>query len=283
MIGFFNILKPTGISSGAVVNAIKRRTKQKVGHLGTLDPAASGVLTIAIGKATRFFDYFLGKDKEYVALGKFGVETDTLDGEGTVLSRDDKQVSLEQINKILPVQIGEIEQMPPLYSAKNVNGIRAYDAARKGIDIKLSAKKVHIFDIKAQKTTISNLFRFKIHCSSGTYVRSIVRDIAYALGTKATTVVIIRTRSGPFDISSSNLLEEVLDQPQKCLLKVNDILKFDEYNLSQSEANDLASGKHIKVDLKDGRFLAFKDSKEFCVLLVKSGEAESEIYLYEGE
>lgn len=283
MLGFYNVLKPTGVSSGFVVNKIKKATHQKVGHLGTLDPAASGVLTVAVGKATRFFDYFLNKDKEYIAIALFGKETDTLDAEGEIIRTCDKKVNLSDIEKVIKTQVGEIDQMPPLYSSKSVNGIRAYDAARKGIEIELKPKKVQIYDIKAEKTHQNNLFKLKIHCSAGTYVRSIVRDIAYALNTVATTVCIIRTKSGAFEIKDSVTLEEIFENKEKHLIKINDILHFPEIELSETLKKDLANGKQVEINKPDGKYLCYYNGKEFSVINIENNLAKNEIYLYEDE
>lgn len=279
MIGFYNVLKPTGVSSGFVVNKIKRITNEKVGHLGTLDPSASGVLSIAVGKATKFFDYFLNKDKEYVALAKFGVLTDTLDSDGTVIEKDNVNVSLEDIEKIIPKMCGEILQIPPIFSSKNVNGERAYDLARQGKDVVLEPKKVQIYSIKVEKMHQNNLFRLKIHCSSGTYVRSIVRDIAKELGTNATTVCIIRTTSGKFKIDESVTLDDIAKNKEKHLIKINSILNLPEIKLEEKQAKDLFSGKEILLDKDDGEYLSFYKSEEFSVLKVENKKAINKIYL----
>lgn len=279
MIGFYNILKPTGVSSGFVVNKIKRITNEKVGHLGTLDPSASGVLSIAVGKATKFFDYFLNKDKEYVALAKFGVLTNTLDSDGEILKREDVQVSLEDIKKVLPSLCGKVDQIPPIFSSKNVNGERAYDLARQGKQVVLEPKKVQIYSIKAEKLTQNNLFRIKIHCSSGTYVRSIIRDIAEKIGTVATTVCIIRTCSGKFKISDSITLDELAENPEKHLIKINSILNLPEIELSLLQAKDLFSGKEIMLDRDDGEYLSFYQGEEFSVLKIENKKATNKIFL----
>ena len=279
MIGFYNILKPTGVSSGFVVNKIKRITNEKVGHLGTLDPSASGVLSIAVGRATKFFDYFLNKDKEYVALAKFGVLTNTLDSDGEILKREDVQVSLEDIKKVLPSLCGKVEQIPPIFSSKNVNGERAYDLARQGKQVVLEPKKVQIYSIKAEKLTQNNLFRIKIHCSSGTYVRSIIRDIAEKIGTVATTVCIIRTCSGKFEISDSITLDELAENPEKHLIKINSILNLPEIELSLLQAKDLFSGKEIMLDRDDGEYLSFYQGEEFSVLKIENKKATNKIFL----
>lgn len=279
MIGFYNVLKPTGVSSGFVVNKIKIITNEKVGHLGTLDPSASGVLSIAVGKATKFFDYFLNKDKEYVALAKFGVLTDTLDSDGTIIEKDNVNVSLEDIEKIIPKMCGEILQIPPIFSSKNVNGERAYDLARQGKDVVLEPKKVQIHSIKVEKMHQNNLFRLKIHCSSGTYVRSIVRDIAKELGTNATTVCIIRTASGKFKIDESVTLDDIAENKEKHLIKINSILNLPEIKLEEKQAKDLFSGKEILLDKDDGEYLSFYKSEEFSVLKVENKKAINKIYL----
>lgn len=279
MIGFYNILKPTGVSSGFVVNKIKRITNEKVGHLGTLDPSASGVLSIAVGKATKFFDYFLNKDKEYVALAKFGVLTNTLDSDGEILKRENVQVSLEDIEKVLPSLCGKVDQIPPIFSSKNVNGERAYDLARQGKQVVLEPKKVQIYSIKAEKLTQNNLFRIKIHCSSGTYVRSIIRDIAEKIGTVATTVCIIRTCSGKFEISDSITLDELAENPEKHLIKINSILNLPEIELSLFQAKDLFSGKEIMLDRDDGEYLSFYKGEEFSVLKIENKKATNKIFL----
>ena len=279
MIGFYNILKPTGVSSGFVVNKIKRITNEKVGHLGTLDPSASGVLSIAVGKATKFFDYFLNKDKEYVALAKFGVLTNTLDSDGEILKREDVQVSLEDIKKVLPSLCGKVDQIPPIFSSKNVNGERSYDLARQGKQVVLEPKKVQIYSIKAEKLTQNNLFRIKIHCSSGTYVRSIIRDIAEKIGTVATTVCIIRTCSGKFEISDSITLDELAENPEKNLIKINSILNLPEIELSFLQAKDLFSGKEIMLDRDDGEYLSFYQGEEFSVLKIENKKATNKIFL----
>ena len=284
MIGFLNIIKPTGVSSGLIVNKVKRLTGEKVGHLGTLDPAASGVLTIAVGKATRFFDYFLNKDKEYVALAKFGVLTNTLDSEGEILSRDNQTVvTLEDVAMASERLVGEVDQIPPIFSSKSVDGVRAYQSARQNKKIDLPPKKVQIYSINVEKTQQNDVFKLKIHRSSGTYVRSIVRDIADILGTVATTVCIIRTKSGPFHLENAFTFDEIQGGITSCLMKINDAIKITEIDIDDKDAKFLADGKTIKRDLADGDYLAMCDGKEYSVAHCENGLLKNEIYLYEGE
>lgn len=207
--GFVNVIKPTGESSSNVVCKIKKKLgKLKTGHLGTLDPAASGVLPIAFGKAAKFFDYFLTKDKEYFAVVKFGVETDTLDSFGQVIKINQKQVSKAEIESVLNEFKGRIKQIPPKYSALKIEGKKACDLAREGKDVEIKSREIEIFDIKLLSQESGNEFRFLVHCSAGTYIRTLFSDIAKRLGTVSTTTVIIRTKSGGFSIENAITFDE---------------------------------------------------------------------------
>ncbi len=284
MIGFFNVLKPTGVSSGYVVSKLKHILNEKrVGHLGTLDPLASGVLPVAVGKATRFFDYFLNKDKVYFALMKVGVLTDTLDSEGKVMKRDLVSVSLENLKRVASELEKETSQIPPNFSAKMVNGKRAYALAKEGKEFSLAPKKVQIYSINVEKWHQNGVFALKIHCSAGTYVRSIVRDLAEKLNTVATTVAIIRQRSGPFTLENSFTLNEIEEDNEKCLIRVQDVLGIERIDLSKSDAKTLQEGKTIKRNIKSGDYLAFYNESEFGVLSCENGELKIKIYLFEGE
>ena len=213
--GFVNIFKPTGMTSFEVVKQIKKVLKVKrVGHLGTLDPAAAGVLPVAVGRATKFFDYFLKKDKVYFAMVKFGILTDTLDSCGKVLKREDVDISSEEIEKILPRFIGKQQQIPPKYSAVKVNGEKAYDLARRGKEFELKPKDIEVYGLKLIRQQDKNLFLFEAHVSAGTYIRTLFGDMAGALGTVATTPVIIRARSGSFDIENALTMGEFLKTPK---------------------------------------------------------------------
>ena len=208
--GIINVLKPAGITSNAVLSRIKRILKpNKIGHLGTLDPSASGVLPVCINKATKLFDYFLKKDKVYRTIFVFGKETDTLDSDGKITQCNDKIVSRSEIESILPKLLGKQVQIPPQYSAKKVNGKKAYDIARSGESVELAGKEVEIFDINLVQEITENMFLFEIHCSSGTYVRSIARDMAKLLGTFAYAGAILRTKSGAFEIQDAVKLDDV--------------------------------------------------------------------------
>ena len=228
--GFINVLKPTGMTSSNVVVAVKKTLGlKKVGHLGTLDPAASGVLPIAFGKATKFFDYFLKKDKQYVAVVQFGIETDTLDSFGNITNKNNKIVTKTELNDILKLFTGKIKQVPPKYSAIKINGAKAYELARSGLDVTLEPHDIEIYSIKLMDELSENRFRFCVNCSAGTYIRTLFDDIAKKLGTHATTTVIIRTKSGCFCIDDAITLEELKANPKFIMVDeaLNDLKKYE--------------------------------------------------------
>ena len=250
--GFVNIIKPTGMGSTDVVSKVKRILgTKKVGHLGTLDSPATGVLPIAIGKATKFFDYFLSKDKEYFALVEFGIKTDTLDSFGEIVGKREDNITAEMINGVLPKFIGEISQIPPKYSAIKINGKRASDLARENIDFEIKPRKITIFDVRLMQNPGQNNFIFKVHCSAGTYIRTLFSDIAESLGTISTTPVIIRTKSGLFTTKNAITLEEL--EKNKQILSISDIF----CDFLKIEANEYLSKKLINgVKINANDFLA---------------------------
>ena len=166
MNGFINLFKPSGMTSAYALNKIKKLLGKKVkcGHMGTLDPMASGVLPVGIGKATRLFNYLLDKDKVYEAEFTFGYETDTLDAEGVTILEGGRIPTLEEVQTASQSLVGVINQIPPSYSAKNVAGTRSYVLARKGIAVELPPKQIEINSIIVTQTEKSNTFKFLIEC-----------------------------------------------------------------------------------------------------------------------
>ena len=234
--GIINILKPAGITSNAVLTKVKKVLNiKKVGHLGTLDPLGTGVLPVCVGKATRLFDYYLNKDKVYRTIFVFGKTTDTLDSEGKIINENDRIVTKEELLKILPEFIGMQNQMPPIYSAKKVNGKKAYDLARENIEVVLKPKAVEIYDIKIIDELYINTFLLEVHCSSGTYIRSLVRDFAAKLNTFGYMGAIIRTKSGDYLIENAVKIQDITEKsiiPIKKILENTEkvVLKFDLYD-----------------------------------------------------
>ena len=205
-----NLNKPTGMSSFLAVKKVARLLGvKKAGHMGTLDPYGTGVLLVGVNKGTKLFDEYLKKTKTYVAVFHFGYETDTLDSEGQIIKENDVMVNSDSINEALKSFIGKQNQMPPQYSAKKVNGKKACDIARNGGSVELKPKEIEIYDIKLIREFADNNFQFEIICSSGTYIRSICRDLAYKLSTYGTMLSIIRTKCGVFCIENSCTLKDI--------------------------------------------------------------------------
>lgn len=279
MTGFYCINKQTGTNSTKVVSIIKKVTKQKCGHLGTLDPLAGGVLPVAVGKATKLFDYFLNKDKKYYAIGLFGIETDTLDSEGIITKKESVEIKKTQIEQILPQFIGKIEQIPPKYSAISINGKRSYELARDGKEVEIPPRKVDIYDIKCNKKT-DNLFEFYIHCSSGTYVRALINDIAKKLGTIATTLCIIRMSSGPFNIDCSNTLDEFQNGQAK-FIEVDQVVGLSKNVIDDISTKKLLNGQIVNCNLSDGECICYNSDSLIGICQTTNGKTKIKINLWE--
>ncbi len=283
--GFFNVDKPSGIVSSAVVNKLKWLTGVPCGHLGTLDPLASGVLPVGVGNATRLFDYFLDKEKEYIAEFTFGVDSDTLDSTG-VLVEGGRIPDEGEIASVLPTFLGRIDQIPPRYSAKNINGRRGYDLAREGVQFELPPKQVRIdgMQLLGKSDDKENTYRVKINCGGGTYIRSLARDIAAALGTKAVMSSLLRTQSGcfllpealPFSILESDPSVEALEE---LLIPTENVLPFEDLLLTDRQATKLYNGQRVDVEKEDGVYKIYKDGGFYGLAEVSGGLAKAKIKL----
>lgn len=213
-----NIFKPAGLSSHDVVNIVRRATREKrVGHGGTLDPFAEGVLIVGVGRqSTKKLEQILkGTDKEYLATLKLGETTSTADPEGEITSMADKdklaRLTEEEVKRVLPRFIGEIEQTPPAYSALKIKGVPAYKLARRGQAPVLAKRKVEIKKLELIEFR-SPFLKINVLASSGTYIRSLAEEIGRALGTGAYLKELVRTRVGEFRIEDSQTLEELEKQ-----------------------------------------------------------------------
>jgi len=210
--GWIVLDKPVGLGSTQAVSAVKRllreagEPKTKVGHGGTLDQLASGVLPIALGEATKLAGRMLDATKAYEFTIRFGEETDTLDTEGAVVARSGVRPTIEQIEASLPAFTGEIDQIPPAYSALKIEGKRASDRTRAGEDVELKARRVTIHELRMVLATADEA-TLSATVSKGTYIRSLARDIARALGTVGHVSYLRRTRAGPFSLESAISLD----------------------------------------------------------------------------
>lgn len=211
MNGVLIINKPMDFTSfDAVAVTRKVSGQRKLGHCGTLDPNATGVLPVLLGAATKAQDILPNHDKEYVAELKFGLETDTLDIWGEVLKEEKSQVSAEAFEEILKNFRGEIMQVPPMYSALKLNGQRLYDLARQGIEVKREARPVTVYSLETESfNEKEQTAKIRVSCSKGTYIRSLIDDIGKALGTVAVMTSLCRTKACGFSLSESISMEEL--------------------------------------------------------------------------
>ena len=209
MNGFYNILKPTGMSSAAVVAVLRRLTGVKrIGHAGTLDPEAAGVLPVMTGKAARLFDYLADKEKEYVAVCAFGTRTDTQDATGAVIEEGDNYPDRETFLKAAEALTGDIIQTPSMFSAIKVGGQPLYLRARKGETVDVPARKVRIDRIELLRETENHGFEIRVNCGRGTYIRTLCEDLGKKCGCPAHMRSLLRTKSGAFTIDNALSLEE---------------------------------------------------------------------------
>jgi len=215
MDGFLNLHKPAGMTSHDCVARVRRSLKMKrVGHGGTLDPAATGVLPIALGRATRLLQ-FLRQDKAYRAIARFGLTTTTDDLEGDILTQTPAaHLTRDQVEALLPKFLGPIQQVPPAYSAIQVGGQRLYDLARAGIEVEVPVRTVEVYSIELLDWRPGNApeAELAIACGAGTYIRSIARDLGSLLGPGGTLAKLIRTQSHGFDLADSLTLEDLAAQ-----------------------------------------------------------------------
>ncbi len=212
--GILNINKPQGLTSHDVVAAVRRMSQSThVGHAGTLDPMATGVLLVCMGQATRVVEYLTDHDKKYQARVRLGVETDTYDATGRVIAEQaatGSAMTLDQVEEALQTLAGKITQIPPAYSAIKQNGVPMYKLARRGIPVEAEARQVEIYSITLTEFSPPDV-GIEVHCSKGTYIRSLAHDLGAKLGCGAHLTALTRTAVGQFNLSDSATLEELRD------------------------------------------------------------------------
>lgn len=266
--GFVNVLKAPGITSHDIVDHLRKiYSMKKIGHAGTLDPAAAGVLPIALGKATRMLEYMDNADKSYKVEITFGYSTDTGDDTGKVIEEAEYTMpSAEAIKEVLKSFCGEIKQRPPMHSAIRINGEKAYKLARKNIEVEMPERQVTIHEITFQEMT-ENGFVFEVVCSKGTYIRTLCIDIGKKLNIPAVMSFLIRSHVGVFKLDNAWSTEEVGLLPHKALLPIDyPIRHLPEYKLTEEEAVMAKQGKQL--DIKDDinftdEFIRLYKDKEF--------------------
>ena len=266
MDGFINVLKPTGLSSHDVVDIVRRIFKQKrVGHAGTLDPAAAGILPIALGRAARLVEYMEGADKSYRAEIAFGYATDTGDVYGDVIERVENPVlpSEEELRSVLGHFVGVITQTPPAYSAIKVGGQRAYDLARQGTAVEMRARTVtiHRLELVCMDAAHARIL-VDVDCAKGTYIRSLCTDIGAALGLPATMRFLLRTRVGGFMLADSYTLEELAEVRETALCAPDTALDLPVYELVPQRVKAFYSGlstSERRMELAEGCYRVYAE------------------------
>ena len=243
-----NLLKPPGMTSHDAVSFVRRIYRQKrVGHSGTLDPAAAGVLPIYLGNATRLVEYGEHFDKEYRTEIQFGISTDTGDDTGTVLCRKAvDRASLQNLESVVSSFLGAYDQIPPMYSALKVNGRKLYELAREGIEVERVSRRVEIQSIRLLHQGDDRAV-IHVSCSKGTYIRTLCEDIGVHLGVPATMAFLLRTRVGPFEIDQASTLEEITADPQHVLLPTDiAVSHFSAYHFDEQETRYLKQGRSVE-------------------------------------
>ena len=276
--GILVIKKDKGYTSRDVVNIISKEFgTKKVGHNGTLDPLATGVLVICLNRYTKLNELLSSNVKEYIAEVTLGIKTDTLDIEGTLLEEKETFVNKEDLKKTLKKYETTYEQEVPIYSAVKVNGKKLYEYARSGEKVILPKKKVTIKKIELLDFN-ENKFTFKCLVSKGTYIRSLIRDILNDLGVIGTMSNLIRTKQGVFDIKDAYSLDDVKEGNYK-LLQIKDVLNIDKVTVSDKLKFKVLNGNKVKGNYSDKVLFLDEDGKELAIYKKDNDDYKVEVML----
>ncbi len=280
MDGIIIINKTKGCTSHDIVYKIKKMLNKKVGHTGTLDPMAEGVLPILIGKGTQLSKYLINHDKKYIVELQLGIKTDTADSEGKIIEEktvNETKLSKENITNVLQTFIGKQEQIPPIYSAIKVNGKKLYEYARKGQEVELKPRQIEIYDIKLIDYSMDEKqIKFEVFCGKGTYIRSLCEDIATKFETVGYMKSLKRTQVGNFKIDNSITIEELKNLIENNEnIDIDDILKnkiitveeifekFKSINLDEKKLEMFLNGVMLTQNLDEGVYKIYNKNSEF--------------------
>ena len=280
MDGIIIINKTKGCTSHDVVYKIKKMLNKKVGHTGTLDPMAEGVLPILIGKGTQLSKYLINHDKKYIVELQLGIKTDTADSQGKIIEEktvNKTKLSKENITNVLQTFIGKQEQIPPIYSAIKVNGKKLYEYARKGQEVELKPRQIEIYDIKLIDYSMDEKqIKFEVFCGKGTYIRSLCEDIATKFETVGYMKSLKRTQVGNFKIDNSITIEELKnliennenididDILKNKIITVEEIFKkFQSINLDEKKLEMFLNGVMLTQNLDEGVYKIYNKNSEF--------------------
>ena len=277
MTGFVFLDKDEEMTSFFAASRLRRIfSTKKVGHTGTLDPMATGVLPVAVGGATRFIDFIPDSDKAYRARFLLGKTTDTLDITGKVLSESEVNVKREDVEKILPLFTGEIFQVPPMYSALKKDGVRLYDLARQGIEVEREKRKITVYSLELTSYEGENEFEIEVSCSKGTYIRTLIDDIGRKLGCGAVMTTLRRTKANGVDIADCITLEALNElsekgEAEKSLHGVDSILPYEKITVTDNQAGRFSNGgeldtDRLKITPEEGLYRVYSYSGKFLGL-----------------
>ena len=282
MDGIIIINKPQNYTSHDIVYKVKKIVNEKVGHTGTLDPMATGVLPLLIGKGTLCSKYLINHDKVYEVKLKLGTKTSTADIEGEIIEEIDVPMEIlekENIEKVLVKFIGKQQQVPPIYSAIKVNGKKLYEYARKGQTVEIEPRNIEIYDINLLKIDEkNNIIEFRVSCSKGTYIRSLCEDIAGKLGTVGYMYGLNRIGVGEFNIKDSISIEELeknssmeIEIIKNKIINIQDIFKEKKsINLNERKLQLFLNGVNITQNFQDGVYKIYKEDKFIGTGIIKN-------------
>jgi tRNA pseudouridine55 synthase len=269
MNGIVIIDKPQGWTSQDVVSKLRGVLKtRRIGHGGTLDPMATGVLPVFVGRATRGVEFFEHAEKTYEATLRLGLTTDTEDTSGTILEEREVSISEADFLAVLPKFRGKIQQIPPMYSALKVNGQKLYDLARKGKEVERQPREIEIFKLECLEFS-GNEARLLVHCSKGTYIRTLCKDIGAALGCGGCMAALRRVSAGEYTICEAVSLETLIraENPEAFLRPVDSMFRnYPAMTLTEKQEKRCRNGNAFSIQLPDGTYRAYGQNGEFLML-----------------
>ena len=269
MNGIVIIDKPAGWTSQDVVSKLRGVLHTKrIGHGGTLDPMATGVLPVFVGRATRAVEFFEHVEKTYEATLRLGITTDTEDITGTVLCEKKPEISRETFEAVLAQFRGEIQQIPPMYSALKINGQKLCDLARKGREVERQSRTVTIYQLECLEF-FGDTARLLVRCSKGTYIRTLCKDIGSALGCGGCMAALRRVTAGAYTIDEAVPLSALVEssEPERFLRSVDSMFtQYDAVTLTVNQEKRCRNGNAFSIDLPDGTYRAYGQNEEFLML-----------------
>lgn len=290
MQGIVLINKPANCTSHDIVYKIRKITNEKVGHTGTLDPMAKGVLPILIGKATKCSAYLINHNKTYKVELQLGIQTDTADSEGKIVRKEEVQEKLlnkQHVINTLEMMLGKQDQTPPIYSAIKIEGKKLYEYARKGQKIEIPPRKIEIYNIELNNIDeIKKSIEFTVSCSKGTYIRSLCEDIAKKLGTVGFMSDLTRLKVGEFSIQKSISLEKILnsenpkEELEKNIITIEELFnKKDSIELSSKELTLFINGVKLQKNKEDDIYKIYNNTNFIGIGIIKDKMLKREIIL----